>query len=77
MTAQQFKTAILNSPWAYIRDGLLSEGHLRLRFGGGGGGGGGETYFGKGLFLRGLLSEIYDIWIGYLILKSASVGLYS
>ena len=23
-----------NSPWAYIREGLLSEGYLRLRFGG-------------------------------------------
>ena len=26
------KTA--NSPWAYIREGLLSEGYLRFRFGG-------------------------------------------
>ena len=23
-----------SSPWAYIREGLLSEGYLRLRFGG-------------------------------------------
>ena len=28
------KTASINSPWAYIREGLLSEGDLRLRFGG-------------------------------------------
>ena len=34
------KTASSNSPWAYIRKGLLSrsEGYLGLRFGGGGGG---------------------------------------
>ena len=44
------KTASTNSPWPYIREGLLSEGYLCLRFGGlicrrayffcGGGGGG-------------------------------------
>ena len=28
------KTASTNSPWAYIREGLLSEGFLCLRFGG-------------------------------------------
>ena len=28
------KTASTNSPWAYIREGLLWEGYLRLRFGG-------------------------------------------
>ena len=28
------KTANSNSPWAYIREGLLSKGYLRLRFGG-------------------------------------------
>ena len=28
------KTASFNSPWAYIWEGLLSEGFLRLRFGG-------------------------------------------
>ena len=28
------KTAGTNSSWAYIREGLLSEGYLRLRFGG-------------------------------------------
>ena len=31
----QLKTASTNSPWTYIREGLLSEGFLRLRFGGG------------------------------------------
>ena len=30
------KTASANSPRTYIREGLLSEGCLRLRFGGGG-----------------------------------------
>ena len=28
------KTASTNSPWAYIREGLLSEGYLCLIFGG-------------------------------------------
>ena len=28
------KTVNSNSPWAFIREGLLSEGYLRLRFGG-------------------------------------------
>ena len=31
---ERLKTANPNSPWAYIREGLLSEGYLRLRFGG-------------------------------------------
>ena len=31
---KQHKTVSTNSPWAYIREGLLSEGFLRLRFGG-------------------------------------------
>ena len=31
---KQLKTASTNSPWAYIREGLVSEGFLRLRFGG-------------------------------------------
>ena len=49
------KTASTNCPWAYIREGLLSEGYLRQRFGGlifgrtyfggGGGGGGGGAYY--------------------------------
>ena len=40
------KTASTNSPWAYIREGLLLEGYLRVRFGGliFGGGGGGAYY---------------------------------
>ena len=29
---KQLKTAGTESPWAYIREGLLSEGFLRLRF---------------------------------------------
>ena len=33
------KTSKHNSSWAYIREGLLLEGFLRLRFGGGEGGG--------------------------------------
>ena len=49
------KTASTNSPWAYIREGLLSEGYLRLRFGGLIFG---RTYFGGGG--GGLLSEFYD-----------------
>ena len=31
---KQPKTAGTNRLWAYIREGLLSEGFLRLRFGG-------------------------------------------
>ena len=31
---KQLKTANLNSPQAYIWEGLLSEGYLHLRFGG-------------------------------------------
>ena len=42
-----------NSPWAYIREGLLSEGYLRLRFGG--------LIFGKAYFCECLLSEFYGI----------------
>ena len=38
---KQLKTANTNTPWAYIREGLLWEGFLRLRFG--------------GLFLEGLI----------------------
>ena len=47
----KINSARTNSPWAYIREGLLWEGYLRLKFGGlisgrayffwGGGGGGG------------------------------------
>ena len=46
---KQFKTANRITPWAYIREGLLSEGYLCLRLGGGGGGGGGLAYFREGL----------------------------
>ena len=54
---KQLKTASTNSPWAYIREGLLSEGFLGLRFGG--------LIFGRAYFGGGgggLLSEFY----GYL-----------
>ena len=45
------KTASINCPWAYIREGLFSEGYLRLRFGG--------LIFGRAYFLGGLFSEGY------------------
>ena len=51
------KTASTISPWAYLREGLLSEGFVRLRSGGGGG-----AYFREVLFYLGgggLLSEFY------------------
>ena len=35
LTIKQPKTANTNSPWAYIWEGVLSEGYLQLRFGGG------------------------------------------
>ena len=50
---EQLKTASTNSPWAYIREGLLLEGFLRLRFGG--------LIFGRAYFWGGLLSEFYSI----------------
>ena len=43
------KIASTNSPWAYIWEGLLSEGFLRLRFGG--------LIFGRAYIWEGLLSE--------------------
>ena len=42
-----------NSPWAYIREGLLLEGYLCLRFGG--------LIFGRAYFWGGLLSEFYGM----------------
>ena len=48
------QTANINSPWAYIREDLLSEGYLRLRFAG--------LIFGRAFFggVGGrLLSEFY------------------
>ena len=53
---KQLKTASINSPWAYILEGLLSEGFLRLRLEGLIFGAGGGAYFG-----RSLLSEFYGI----------------
>ena len=38
------KRGSTNSPWACIREGLLAEGYLHLRFGGG-------AYFQEGIFL--------------------------
>ena len=46
-----------NSLWAYIREGLLLEGYLRLRFVGGGGG----YIFGRFYFQGGSLLEFYGI----------------
>ena len=40
-----------NSPWAYIQEGVLLEGYLRLRFGG--------LIFWGAHFWRGLLWEFY------------------
>ena len=42
---KQYKTASTNSSWTYNREGLLSEGRLRLRFGG--------LIFGRVFFLGG------------------------
>ena len=47
----ELKTASTDSPWAYIRECLLSEGILRLRLGGGGVEG--WAYFREGLFFGG------------------------
>ena len=44
------KTVNSNSPWAYIQESLLSEGYLRLRFGG--------LIFGRAYFLGGLIIGI-------------------
>ena len=56
---KQLKTASTNSPWAFIQEGLLSEGFLHLRFGG--------LIFTRAYFFfrgwggGGLLSEFYSI----------------
>ena len=47
------KAADVNCQWAYIREGLLSEGHLRLRFG--------RLIFGRAFFWEGLLWEFYGV----------------
>ena len=50
------KTASTKSLWAYIREGLVSEGYLRLRFGG--------LIFASAYFFcggGGLLSEFYGM----------------
>ena len=46
-------TLLANSPWVYIREGLLSEGYLRLRFR--------RLIFRMAYFWRGLLLESYGI----------------
>ena len=62
---KQPKTASTDSLWACIREGLLSEGFLRPRFGGGGG-----AYFWEGFFLflgrGGLLSEVDGSYVACL-----------
>ena len=45
------ETVNSNSAWVYIMKGLLSEGFLRLRFGG--------LIFGRAYFREGLLSDFY------------------
>ena len=58
------KTASTNSPWAYIREGLLSEGFLLLRLWGGGLILGRAYLFICFFFLGGgLLSEFYGIML--------------
>ena len=54
-TRKQPTKANSNSPWAYIRGGLLSEGYL---------GGGGGAYFREGLFF------IFFFFIDWLIDRS-------
>ena len=56
---EQLKTASTNSPWTYIRKGLLSEGFLHLRFGGLISGG--LLFFFLGWGGGGLLSEFYSM----------------
>ena len=48
---KQLETANRNSPWAYIWEGLLSEGFLCLRFRG--------LIFGRAYFWGEVLSEFY------------------
>ena len=52
---KQLKTANPNSPWAYIREGLLSEGYLRLRFRG--------LIFGRAYFLLFLFICLFFIYL--------------
>ena len=63
---KQLNTVSNNSPWAYIRESLLSEGFLRLRFRG--------LIFGRASFLggrgEGLLSEFYRVFVRKDVLKT-------
>ena len=66
------KTASTNSPWAYLREGLLSEGYLRLRFAWG-------AYFRGGLII-GILRYSGELifgrayyWREFCVLKSVEL----
>ena len=59
---KQLKTASTNSPWAFIREGSLSEGFLHLRFGG--------LIFGRASFCGGGEGLIIGI-LRYLSYKSS------
>ena len=52
---KQLETASTNSQWAYIWEGLLLAGFLRLRFE--------VLIFGRACFWEGLLSEFYGIYL--------------
>ena len=56
----QLKTANSNSPWAYIGEGLFSEGSASEIWG---------AYFQEGLFLRGLIIRILRYSIKWLSTK--------
>ena len=59
---KQLKTASTNRPWAYIREGLLSEGIWRLKFGG--------LIFGRAYFFwtggRGAYYRNFTVCVSYL-----------
>ena len=62
---KQLKTANTNSPWAYNREGLLSEGFLRLTFG--------ELIFGRAYFCGALFSRNFTVFLQYLLVCLWSV----
>ena len=67
------KTASTNSPWAYIREGLLSKGFVRLRFGGLIFGRAFFFFWGGGGLIIGILRYIEDhkkYWCLYLFCNS-------
>ena len=75
---KQLKTAISNSLWAYIQEGLLSEGYLRLRFERlifrraflGGGGGGLSEFYGIFHSLQSVMPLFYS-WVLAAILENS------